>query len=276
MKGVKWRRRWISLSSLAILALAAIIGLLLYTGVLSIHHPERQGYTVRGVDVSSYQGTIDWSVLAEQDIQFAYIKATEGSSLVDPCFSDNFQQAVQTPLYVGAYHFFSYDSPADTQADLFLQTVPLDQATLPPAVDVEFYGDHDKNPPDPGRVRQELQILLDRLEEAGGKRPVLYATARSYALYLSEHFEEYPIWIRDLLNQPRLPDGKEWTFWQYNSRGRLKGYTGREPYIDLNVFGGTAEEWQRFVSSSPTDPHKEAAVRSKSAAAAFWCADIGM
>ena len=258
MSVVKRHRRWIPLSSLALLALAAIVGLLLYTGVLSIHHPERQGYTVRGVDVSSYQGTIDWPVLAEQDIQFAYIKATEGSSLVDPHFSDNFSSAVQTPLYVGAYHFFSYDSPANTQADLFLQTVPLDLTTLPPAVDIEFYGDHDKNPPDPSRIRQELQILLDRLEEASGKCPVLYATARSYALYLSGHFEEYPIWIRDLLNQPRLPDGRKWTFWQYNSRGRLKGYTGREPYIDLNVFGGTTEEWTAFVSPSANTEHPEA------------------
>lgn len=54
MSVVKRHRRWIPLSSLALLALAAIVGLLLYTGVLSIHHPERQGYTVRGVDVSSY------------------------------------------------------------------------------------------------------------------------------------------------------------------------------------------------------------------------------
>lgn len=81
------------------------------------------GYEVHGVDVSHYQGDIDWTVLQSQNIDFAYIKATEGSSSVDEKFVENWEEAEQTFLKVGAYHFFSFDSEGKTQAQNYIQTV---------------------------------------------------------------------------------------------------------------------------------------------------------
>ena len=237
---------WASIILTVVLFGLILIFALLWNGVILLNNPSSQEYPVRGVDVSSYQGEIDWETLASQNISFAFLKATEGSSYVDPHFAYNYQQAQQTGLRVGAYHFFSYDSGGDTQADNFIRTVsPMDNM-LPPVVDLEFYGDKEDNPPEPETVRSQLNILLDRLEEHYGMKPILYATEKSYSLYLAGGYEEYDIWIRNVITTPRLSDGREWTFWQYTNRARLDGYKGAEPYIDLNVFQGTASEWEEY------------------------------
>ena len=67
-------------------------------------------YKMNGIDVSRYQGDIDWEIIEGQGIDFAFIKATEGSSHIDPCFEKNWEEAEQTSIFPGAYHFFSFDS----------------------------------------------------------------------------------------------------------------------------------------------------------------------
>lgn len=241
------KRRWLLLGlCAAAVCAAAVAAMLFYFGVLQLNNPPREEYPVRGVDVSSYQGEIDWPTLAQQDIRFAFIKATEGSSFVDPCFAENFPQAQEAGLRVGAYHFFSFDSPGDTQADNFIRTVPPVEGGLPPAVDVEYYGDKAEHPPERETVQRELDCLLERLEAHYGVKPVLYATRESYDRYLAGGYTEYPLWIRSIAGQPALSDGRDWTFWQYTSRMRLPGYSGREPYIDMNVFAGSQEAFDRF------------------------------
>ena len=167
---------------------------------------------------------------------------------MDPCFAENYAGAAQTGLRVGAYHFFSYDSSGDTQADNFIAAVQPLENMLPPVIDVEFYGDKEKNPPHKEVVVRNLSAMIRRLEEHYGMTPILYATEKSYRLFLAEDFEECDIWIRNVLGRPTLSDGREWTFWQYANRGRLSGYSGRERYIDLNVFQGSAEEFAAYPS----------------------------
>ena len=105
-------------------------------------------WEVFGVDVSVYQGEVDWAVLAGQGVDFAFIKATEGSSLQDVRFAENWTNAQAAGVRVGAYHFFSYDSPGETQADNFIDAVPVTPGALPPVVDIEFYGDNLEHPPE--------------------------------------------------------------------------------------------------------------------------------
>lgn len=235
------------------LALLFLLGLTLalcfYNGVLQFNNPSRQTYPVRGVDVSAYQGEIDWETLAGQDIQFAFLKATEGSAHTDPRFQDNWDGARQTDLRVGAYHFFSYDSPGERQAAHFIATVPKAAGMLPPVVDVEFYGDKEKHPPEPEQVRAQLHGMLDLLEAHYGTRPILYATEKSYRLFLAGDFGEYDIWIRNVLTRPKLSDGRTWAFWQYSNRARLEGYQGKERFIDLNVFAGNHEAFARYCGA---------------------------
>lgn len=244
---MKKRAKIIIFSSVTALITAAIvISVLVLDGIILLNNPSLDEYPVRGVDVSSYQGKIDWDMLSVQDIRFVYIKATEGSSSVDPNFSENYTNAVKTDLRVGAYHFFSYDSSGRTQAENFISNVPAADNMLPPAVDVEFYGDKEQNPPDADDIREELDIFLNTLEEHYSIKPVIYATGKSYDMFISDRFNEYDIWIRNVVSYPSLPDGQDWAFWQYTNRARLNGYNGEEKFIDLNVFNGTVEEFKNY------------------------------
>ncbi|MBD3943852.1 lysozyme [Microbacterium sp. NEAU-LLC] len=224
-----------------VFALLGILAALVATGVIWPGRIFAAGYAVRGVDISSYQGEVDWDVLSAQDIDFAYIKATEGSSSVDSQFVSNWEGAVQTDLLVGAYHFVSFDSSGETQAAHVIETVP-DGATLPIALDFEYYGDYFQHPPAREKVDAILVPLLEMLEEHYGAPPVIYATPEAYDRYLSGRYAGYPIWIRSIVLPAQLEDGRDWTLWQYSNRDRLEGYDGVEHYIDMNVFNGTREE----------------------------------
>ena len=223
-----------------------ILAGLIYNGIVLMNNPSSNSYPVRGIDVSTYQGDIDWETLAANDISFAFIKATEGSSLIDPHFAFNFEKAQKCGIAVGAYHFFSYDSSAETQAKLFIDTVSPFDGMLPPVIDLEFYGNYEKEPPSREYVDKELGIMLDMIEDHYGLKPIIYATEKSYELYLSNAYSEYDIWIRDVYFNPILSDGREWTFWQYTNRERFDGYNGKEKYIDVNVFNGSSEDFKNY------------------------------
>lgn len=228
------------------LILIILMVIILTANLNFLNKPTKLQYPVRGVDVSAYQGEINWLILSSQGIQFAYIKATEGSSHIDKRFSYNLRNALKTNLRIGAYHFFSYDSSGATQAKNFIENVPIEQDMLPPVVDIEFYGNKATNLPDKDKVKTELQIMLDMLEEHYGKKPIIYATNKSYSLYIAKKFKDYDIWIRNVHLRPSLSDNSDWTFWQYTDREILKGYYGAEKYIDMNVFNGTQEEFNKY------------------------------
>ena len=227
-------------------AVIVLFVLLVWNGNILLNGFASRGYEVLGVDVSHYQGDIDWELLSQQDIRFAFIKATEGSTFVDDRFEYNFSEAQKTDLKVGAYHFFSFDSSAEAQASNFISTVKPFDGMLPPVVDFEFYGELESNPPDKATTRSSLQALLDILENYYGVEPIIYATETSYELYLANGFGDYDIWIRNVITSPHLSDGREWTFWQYTNRGKLKGYSGEERFIDINVFNGNLEAFEAY------------------------------
>lgn len=208
--------------------------------VPTLKHAEKYG--VQGVDVSHYQGDIDWPRLKDQDIAFAYIKATEGSSFTDEKFKFNIENALDAGIYAGAYHFFSFESGGAEQAEHFISTVPKD-AVLPPAIDVELYETYKAFAPDKETVHKELTVMIDMLTEHYGKTPVIYTTKMTdKALLITEAFE-CPIWYRDLLGEP-----EDFTFWQYSSRGELDGYRGDEKYIDLNAFNGSLADLEKLCT----------------------------
>lgn len=226
--------------------LLGILFFLLWNGIILLNNPSMTEYPVRGVDVSSYQGEIDWKTLSSQNLSFAFIKATEGSSFVDPCFDYNYEKAQKTDLRIGAYRFFNYDSSGEDQAENFISTVSKIDNMLPPVIDLEFYGDKEKNPPEQKAVREQLDRMLKKLEDHYGQKPIIYATEKSYSLYLAGVYEEYDIWIRNVITGPSLSDNRQWTFWQYTNREQLTGYRGKEKYIDMNVFSGTPEEFSAY------------------------------
>jgi len=229
------------------MAVAIVVGALLWRGVLQLNGRSASSYSVKGVDVSSYQGTIDWSVLASQNIDFAFIKATEGSSSVDSRFKANWAGAEKAGVIAGAYHFFSFETPGATQAAWFIQNVPRRQGMLPPVADVEWYNQFTRHPPAKQDVVTQLQDFLDALEAAYGVKPIIYCSESMLRDYLGS-FSDYPIWIRNIISVPRLPAHRTWTFWQYSSTTQLKGYKGSQKFVDMNVFNGSLEDLEALLA----------------------------
>lgn len=220
--------------------LIASFSFLVYKRYIVLNKPSLEDYPIRGIDVSSYQGDIDWKILSKQNVNFAYIKATEGSSFVDPKWKNNYDNSKDCGLKIGAYHFFSFESDASTQADNFIKNVEKDDKMLPPAIDIEFYGSKVDKSED--EIKEQLNIMCSKLEEHYGKKPVLYATYKSYNKFIKGGYEDNPIWIRSVYFKPIGLGREKYTFWQYTDRAILDGYKGPEKYIDVNIFNGTLEE----------------------------------
>lgn len=197
-------------------------------------------YSVIGVDVSSYQGDINWRVIEHEGVDFAFIKATEGSGMTDDYIRQNLKNIAKTDIYHSAYHFFSFDSSGETQAENYISAVGRDEINMPPVVDVEFYGDKSENQPSRKETYEILSPLLERLEEYYGCKPIIYTTSLIYFKYICWDFSDYPLWIRNVNTEPFIID---WDFWQFSDKGLMDGYYGKEQYIDLNVYNGSMDEF---------------------------------
>lgn len=222
-------------------ALLLLFLLLLLTGFFRLGDPS-DNYELRGVDVSSYQGDIDWAVIEQNDVSFAFIKATEGSAHTDPHFAANWAGVAETDIVAGAYHFLSFESPGKTQAQNFIDTVGKRDGMLPPAIDLEYYGSYADSPPSRELVREILDEMAAALRDYYGADPILYVNESLYRKYIAGDAVGFTVWVVDTLGTPRLASGGEWAFWQYSHQGSMPGYSGVEQRIDLNVFRGTKDE----------------------------------
>ncbi|ERI15612.1 glycosyl hydrolase [Ochrobactrum sp. EGD-AQ16] len=202
---------------------------------------------VHGVDVSRWQGDIDWVKLRTQGANFAYIKATDGGDHLDPMFRKNWREAKAAGIKRGAYHFFYWCRVASQQADWFIRNVPKEADALPPVIDVEWNGDSScKRRPSPAQVREKMQVFMDKLEQHYGKRPIIYTAPDFYDDNLKGAFTNYPFWLRAVAQHPsKVYPGRPWTFWQYSGSGLSQGVNGK---IDLNVFHGSEDDWHRWLA----------------------------
>jgi lysozyme len=183
----------------------------------------------RGVDVSHHQGAIDWRAVARDRIEFAYLKATEGSGFSDPRFRDNARGAARAGLRVGGYHFFSTCSPGAPQAEHFLSVLAGSAArTLPPAVDLELVGNCAEPPPREVLLR-EVRTFIDIVERQRGRRVVVYAFPDFEARYRFAPELDRRQWVRRLGARPPTRD---WWIWQRTDDARVAGIEGP---ADLNV-----------------------------------------
>ena len=208
-----------------------------------------QDHPVHGVDVSRWQGEIDWVKLRSQGANFAYIKATDGGDHLDPMFKKNWRGAEAAGMRRGAYHFFYWCRTASSQADWFIRNVPKVPGALPPVLDVEWnHQSSCKKRPSRAVVLEKMQVFLDRLERHYGQRPVIYTAPDFYDDNLKGAFPNHPFWLRSVAAHPskRYP-GREWLFWQYSGSGLSHGVKGQ---IDLNVFRGSEAQWYKWVSGA--------------------------
>ena len=194
--------------------------------------PTRSSFPIQGIDVSSHQGRIDWAALKKQNVDFAYIKATEGGDFRDKRFIENWNESNRAGIRRGAYHFFTLCRPGKDQAANFLSVVPPDAAALPPAVDLEFLGNcRTVNRMNPAQLRRELQIFLTLVEGRSGKPALLYLTEEFDGAYGVSAAFDRPLWLRRVVLKPNF-GSRPWALWQASNFRRLDGINGR---VDWNV-----------------------------------------
>jgi len=199
-----------------------------------------EGYEVHGIDVSHHQAEINWDTIAVQEIDFVFMKATEGLELVDKRFAYNWGATKKVGMKRGAYHFFHPTLSAIWQAKNFINTVDLDYGDLPPVLDFEV-----TNRASEELVLSRLQEWLTLVEQHYHIKPIIYTNQKLYQKYIVGNFDKYPIWMaRYNTLEPNMP--QQWDFWQYGNRGQVRGIAGD---VDLNVFSGGYLELEEMCLS---------------------------
>lgn len=213
--------------------------------------------TVPGIDVSYWNAGIDWPKVRATGQRFVFVKATEGETYSDPTFDDNWLGAKAAGLLRGAYCFFRPKADPGKQADRFIKYVKSmnDDGELPPALDLET---NDGQPRE--KIIARAKIWLDKVEQAFGRKPLIYSTLYFLQTYFSvsgggppDWARDYPLWLAQYPYPyvpgmaPSLPNGWfKWTFWQYSETGKVNGINAR---VDLDLFNGTLEELYNFAGA---------------------------
>ena len=212
--------------------------------------PYPHDFPIHGIDVSKYQGDIDWLSVRNGKVNFAYIKATEGGDHVDPKFAQNWSGAKAAGIPRGAYHFVYWCRPWREEMAAFEQIVPVEPDALPPVLDVEATPTSRtcKRQLVREQVVSEIQQMLQEMQRHYGKRPIIYTTVDFYeAMLHPSELEEYPIWIRSTKYSPHVKYGqRKWHFWQYQSDAEIPGIAGK---VDRNAFSGDENQWLSFVGN---------------------------
>jgi len=214
------------------------------------------GYPIRGIDVSKWQGTVNWTKVASVD-KFAYIKATEGSTYLSPAFADQYTGARTAGLYVGAYAFGRPDSNAVSQADYFVahSRYAPDGRTLPPMLDMEWpytlNGKLVAKYPCYGLTTTQmvawLHAFINEVKLKTGSPTMIYTAASwwNQCTGKTKDFASEPLDVASWSSKPptTLPSGwTHWTMWQYADAGSLPG--------DQDAFYGSAAQLASFVQST--------------------------
>lgn len=202
---------------------------------------------IHGIDVSKWQGKIDWASVAGAGTQFAFIKATEGGDHVDPRFLENWVGAKKAGIPRGAYHFMFWCRSAAQQAAWFKQVVPRDPGAMPPVLDLEWNGESRLCPHKVTREKalEMIGLMLREMEAHTGKRPIIYTDITFHKEILQGEFPEYPHWVRSTAAEPRVRYAdRRWTMWQYTTTGRVPGVKGD---VDRTAFYGSTKDWITFL-----------------------------
>lgn len=196
---------------------------------------------INGVDISKWQGAVDFAKIKSAGISYVFIKATQGKSEFDPDYKNNVENARAAGLAAGSYHFYMTDDDAESQFANLSSRVSLQAGDLPPVVDIEVISRNSL--PD---AAAEFKKFLGMIEKRYGVKPILYS-GESFANEYLTGLTDYPLWIAEYDNAgaPKLPSGwKQWTFWQYTQGGTVAGVDGK---VDLDRFNGTREQFQGLL-----------------------------
>jgi len=201
-------------------------------------------YTIHGIDVSYYQGRIDWRRVKNMregkvHVSFAFIKATEGVLIVDPYFQRNWREGPKAGIICGAYHYFRPRTSGKWQARFFLQNVKIQKGNLPMVVDIE-----ELDGVAPTAMRAELMDFIKYIETKTKVKPIIYSGLTFYEDYLAGYFDDHTLWIAHYY-QPKLQVGQamNWKFWQHSDKAKVNGINH---VVDFDVFNGDSLAFKKL------------------------------
>jgi len=183
-----------------------------------------------GIDVSHFQGEINWEEIKENNISFAYSKATEGHTYVDPKFHENWKNMTTAEISKGAYHFYTTDSDGNNQALHYINTIKeIKKGDLPPVLDLEQGGL--KAEVTVEEYQKEVINWLSTVEKELGVKPIIYTNNPFANKYLNKpHFANYTLWIAEYgVKEAKTPTAWKdtgWAIWQRTESGSIEGEVG--------------------------------------------------
>jgi lysozyme len=206
------------------------------------------GPTIFGIDVSRFQGAIDWQQVAGVGVVYAYIQISRSLTDVDLKFPYNWQHAKDAGILRGAYQRFHPAQDVAGQANLFLEKLgPYQSGDLPPMLDVE---DADGLPA--ATIAERVRQWMDIVEPAVGRKPIIYTGFYFWRDSVGgADFSDHPLWVANYsATCPLVPPAwQRWRFHQYSSTVTLPGIA--ENTVDVDKFDGTLAELQA-LGAPPT------------------------
>ena len=189
--------------------------------------PRNEQAKYDGIDISSYQGYIDWAkVSSDKDIRFVYIKATEGATYRSPHYAHNITQARRYGLLVGSYHYLTSTSTIDEQFKNFSTYALRTVQDLMPMLDVEVRGNWSRS-----ELIDSVDKFCELVEDYYGVQPMIYSTMGFYNKNLTPHFNKHHLYIGRYSNsEPEINWEGEYTIWQFSETGIIPGI---DAYVDL-------------------------------------------
>jgi GH25 family lysozyme M1 (1,4-beta-N-acetylmuramidase) len=208
-----------------------------------------KGATVRGVDVSKYQGSIDWKQVAAHGIKFAIARVGDGQSYVDPDFGANWAGMKAHGIIRGTYQFFRAGDDPIKSADNFVKTIKahggMVAGDLPPVLDVEV-----QDGVSDATLRAHALKWLEHVEAALGKRPMIYSAPGFWnTIGAGSEFTKYTLWVANWQTScPSMPSSwSSWKFWQDADNGHVPGISGN---VDTDYFNGSLADLKAFAGAT--------------------------
>ncbi|MBI3133071.1 MAG: hypothetical protein HYZ14_00205 [Bacteroidetes bacterium] len=192
-----------------------------------------ENYQALGIDVSHYQGEINWQQVSDMKINadslhFVYIKCTEGTALEDDQCVMNAEGAAAADLVFGLYHFFRAELSAREQAVFFAARCLDLPDSLRPVLDVEVRGGFGKN-----HLVDSVDAFLQAFESLTGVRPMIYTNESFYKDYfVASYLKNERFWIANYNGECESMDHKNVLVWQFSESGTVNGIGEK---VDLNV-----------------------------------------
>lgn len=224
------------------------------TAVLSATEGDASAPAARlhGIDVSEFQGEIDWQAVQASGVTFAYARALEGETIHDSRFAANWSGMKEAGVVRGAYDFYVAHDPPEAQVATFISLVTLEPGDLVPMVDIEKGSLGGK--PAPADLVPNFHRYLELLAAHYKVTPFIYTDPAFWNENLDDSFGGYPLWVADYgVDSPSLPRGWErWVIWQHSESGAVQGIAGA---VDLDVFNGDLQDLARYrIPETGTQP----------------------